>query len=70
MADLFLNKTKLKSEMSENELAEIVVEVGFQIHRKWGPGLLESVYEALMVYHLRKYGGISLAIQGFITGSL
>ena len=42
--------------MSENELAEIVVEVGFQIHRKWGPGLLESVYEALMVYHLRKYG--------------
>lgn len=56
MSDLFLNKTKLKSEMSENELAEIVVEVGFQIHRKWGPGLLESVYEALMVYHLRKYG--------------
>ena len=42
--------------MSENELAEIVVEVGFQIHRKWGPGLLESVYEALLVYHLRKYG--------------
>lgn len=56
MSDLFLNKTKRKSEMSENELAEIVVEVGFQIHRKWGPGLLESVYEALMVYHLRKYG--------------
>ena len=56
MSDLFLNKTKPNSEMSENELAEIVVEVGFQIHRKWGPGLLESVYEALMVYHLRKYG--------------
>jgi len=56
MSDLFLNKTKPKSEMSENELAEIVVEVGFQIHRKWGPGLLESVYEALLVYHLRKYG--------------
>lgn len=56
MSDLFLNKTKPNSEMSENELAEIVVEVGFQIHRKWSPGLLESVYEALMVYHLRKYG--------------
>ena len=52
MSDLFLNKTKPKSEMSENDLAEIVVEVGFQIHRKWGPGLLESVYEALLVYHL------------------
>lgn len=42
--------------MSENELAEIVVEIGFQIHRKWGPGLLESVYEELMVLHLRTNG--------------
>ncbi len=42
--------------MSENELAKVVVEVGFQIHRKWGPGLLESVYEELMVLHLRKNG--------------
>ncbi|MBC7777348.1 MAG: GxxExxY protein [Phycisphaerae bacterium] len=42
--------------MNENELAQIVVEIGFQIHRKWGPGLLESVYEALMVYHLKSNG--------------
>jgi len=42
--------------MSENELAKVVVEFGFQIHRKWGPGLLESVYEELMVLHLRKNG--------------
>ncbi|MDO8367757.1 MAG: GxxExxY protein [Saprospiraceae bacterium] len=42
--------------MNENELAQVVIEIGFQIHRKWGPGLLESVYETLMVYHLRANG--------------
>lgn len=44
------------NEMSENELASSVIEICFQIHRKWGPGLLESVYEALLVHHLRKQG--------------
>lgn len=39
--------------MNENELVESVLEISFQIHRKWGPGLLESVYEALIVHHLR-----------------
>ena len=42
--------------MGENEIAEVVIEIGFQIHRKWGPGLLESVYEELMVLHLRTNG--------------
>jgi GxxExxY protein len=43
-------------EMDENEIAAVVVEVSFQIHRKWGPGLLENVYEALLVHHLRQLG--------------
>ncbi len=51
-----LQITKNKSEMTENELAEIIIEISFQIHRKWGPGMLESVYEALLVYHLRANG--------------
>ena len=51
-----LELTKRPSEMNENELAEVVVEIGFQIHRKWGPGLLESVYEELMAHHLRANG--------------
>ncbi|MFN0176131.1 MAG: GxxExxY protein [Saprospiraceae bacterium] len=42
--------------MNENELAQAVIEIAFQIHRKWGPGLLESVYEELMVYHLKANG--------------
>lgn len=53
---VLLQPTKRGSELSENELAGIVIEIGFQIHRKWGPGLLESVYEALLVYHLRTQG--------------
>ena len=40
--------------MDENEIAAVVIEISFQIHRKWGPGLLEKVYEALLVHHLRK----------------
>ena len=40
--------------MNENELAESVLEISFQIHRKWDPGLLESVYEECLCYTLEK----------------
>lgn len=42
--------------MHENELARFVVDVAFQIHTQLGPGLLESVYEAVLVHELRKRG--------------
>lgn len=42
--------------MTENELAKIVVDVAYQIHVRLGPGLLESVYQAIMLYELRKRG--------------
>lgn len=42
--------------MSENELATIAVDVAYQIHSKLGPGLLESVYHAIMLHELRKRG--------------
>ena len=42
--------------MHENEIAKVIVDVGFQIHQQLGPGLLESVYESIMVYELRKRG--------------
>jgi hypothetical protein len=38
--------------MDENELSKIVLDVAFDIHKKLGPGLLESVYEAVMAYEL------------------
>lgn len=40
--------------MSENELSKIIVNVAYQIHSKIGPGLLESVYEEIMVHELIK----------------
>ena len=43
-------------EMTENEIAKIVVDVAYHIHRKLGPGLLESVYAAVLLYELRKRG--------------
>ena len=42
--------------MTENELAKIVVDVAYQIHTRLGPGLLESVYQAVMLYELRRRG--------------
>jgi iron complex transport system substrate-binding protein len=38
------------------ELATAVLDVAFGIHRDVGPGLLESVYEKLMVNRLRQAG--------------
>lgn len=38
--------------MNENELAEVLIECCFRIHRKMGAGLFESVYETLLVYEL------------------
>ena len=40
----------------ENEISKTIVNTAFQIHCKLGPGLLESVYEELMCYELRKQG--------------
>ncbi len=40
--------------MTENEIAKIVVDTAFHIHQDLGPGLLESVYENVLVKQLRK----------------
>ncbi|MEO6831469.1 MAG: GxxExxY protein [Chitinophagaceae bacterium] len=40
--------------MNENELARIVVDICFQLHVKYGPGLFESVYEEIICYELTK----------------
>ena len=42
--------------MTENEISKVVVDVAFQIHTSLGPGLLESVYQKVMVHELRKRG--------------
>lgn len=42
--------------MTENDISKIVVDCCFKIHTKLGPGLLESVYEEVLCYELRKNG--------------
>jgi GxxExxY protein len=42
--------------MNENELSAIVVDICYKMHVKLGPGLLESVYEAILYYELTKKG--------------
>ena len=42
--------------MTENEIAKQIVDAAYKIHTKFGPGLLESAYEALLAYELGKRG--------------
>jgi GxxExxY protein len=42
--------------MNENEIGRIVVDAAVNLHKEIGPGLLESVYEKLLVYELECRG--------------
>jgi GxxExxY protein len=39
----------------ENEIAHRVLNICFDIHKQYGPGLFESVYEKILCYELRKH---------------
>jgi len=40
--------------MSENEISKIVVDLCFRIHKQYGPGLFEKVYEEIFCYEWNK----------------
>jgi GxxExxY protein len=42
--------------MTHNELSGSILEVAIDIHRRLGPGLLESVYQTIFAYELTKRG--------------
>jgi len=42
--------------MTQNEIAKHVLDAAFVVHTKLGPGLLESVYEVVLAYELKKRG--------------
>ncbi|MFM9066654.1 MAG: GxxExxY protein [Planctomycetota bacterium] len=46
--------------MNENDIGTIIVDCAVKIHRVLGPGLMESVYEAVMEKELERQG---LAVQ-------
>ncbi len=40
--------------MNENELAKIIVDLGFNIYKKLGAGLFENVYEQCLYHDIKK----------------
>jgi GxxExxY protein len=39
-----------------DEIAAVIVDSAFKVHKKLGPGLLESAYEACLAHELKKRG--------------
>jgi len=42
--------------MTENEISNKVIGIAIELHKKLGPGLLESVYENALAYDLKEAG--------------
>ena len=42
--------------MTENDIAKITVDCCYRIHKRFGPGLLESAYEKLLAHEIFKSG--------------
>ncbi len=42
--------------MHENEISGIILDASIKVHNAMKPGLLESVYEEVLAYELRKRG--------------
>jgi GxxExxY protein len=68
---LFRAKAQRRKDMTENEIAKVVVDAAYKVHTTLGPGLLESVYEAVLAYELERRGlwvvrqqGISVIYEG------
>ena len=42
--------------MNENDIATLALDICFKIHRQYGPGLFESVYEEIFCHEWSKTG--------------
>ena len=40
----------------DNQLTQAIIGAAIEVHKRLGPGLLESVYRACLTYELRKHG--------------
>ena len=57
--------------MNENDIGTIIIETAIDIHRKLGPGLLETVYETILFHglvqkklHVQKQMPIPILFEG------
>ena len=46
----------MEEKLYENKISGIVLDCAFKVHRRLGPGLLESAYEECLFYELEKTG--------------
>jgi GxxExxY protein len=46
----------MENQASLNRTSFVIIQAAIKIHRRLGPGLLESVYRTCLVYELRKSG--------------
>ncbi len=44
------------SSFAENEISKIIVDISYNIHKQYGPGLFESVYEEIFCFETAKRG--------------
>ena len=51
--------------MTEDEIAKIIVQAAYNVHVQLGPGLLESAYEACLLFELRYLGLEVFISSGF-----
>jgi GxxExxY protein len=51
-----IDKKYLPLSQKEERVAKIIVQAAFEVHRRLGPGLLESVYETCFCHELSKRG--------------
>jgi GxxExxY protein len=42
--------------MHENDIAKQIVDAAYKVHKATGPGLLESAYQVMLVYELKRRG--------------
>ena len=42
--------------MEDNQLTQAIIGAAIEVHKRMGPGLLESAYRACLAYELRKRG--------------
>src|SRR5262249_29788182 len=42
--------------MDENQLGTVILTAAYRVHTELGPGLFESVYEAVLAYEIRNQG--------------
>jgi hypothetical protein len=56
--------------MTENELTAAIIGAAIEVHRRLGPGLLETVYRRCLAYELRRKQNLPTASTALLTTTM